>query len=110
MLYGIDIPDKGGDTRFCNMYAVYETLPAATRARIDGLKAVHKYVSRRAGAKVARRSEEEERETPDVEHPLVRTHPATGRKALYVTPTTAHHHKGMETGRGTYGERERKSG
>src|SRR3546814_13012854 len=34
MLYGIDIPDKGGDTRFCNMDAVYETLPAATRARI----------------------------------------------------------------------------
>src|SRR3546814_13652325 len=89
MLYGIDIPDKGGDTRFCNMYAVYETLPAATRARIDGLKAVHKYVSRRAGAKVARRSEEEERETPDVEHTLGRTQPANGSQSPYGTPNPA---------------------
>src|SRR3546814_20972540 len=86
MLYGIDIPDKGGDTRFCNMYAVYETLPAATRARIDRLQAVHKYLSRRAGDKVARRSEEEERETPDVENPPVRPHPAPGRNGPTVDP------------------------
>jgi taurine dioxygenase len=76
-----------GDTVFANCIAAYEALPAAMKKRLDGLKAVHRYSSRRrvensprpklTAAQIA--------ETPDVAHPIVRTHPFTGRKALYVT-------------------------
>ena len=47
MLYGVVVPSRGGDTQFTNMYAAYEELPAETRRRIDRLKVVHKYHSRR---------------------------------------------------------------
>ena len=43
MLYGVVVPSRGGDTQFTNMYAAYDALPAETKARIDGLKVIHKY-------------------------------------------------------------------
>ena len=85
MLYGVVVPSKGGDTQFTNMYAAYEALPAETKARIDGLKVVHKYKSSRTN-RVAVLSAEEMASMPAATHPLVRTHPDTGRKALYLNP------------------------
>ena len=92
LLYAKEVPhDSGGnvlgDTIFANCVAAYEALPAAMKRRLDGLKAIHRYSSRRrvensprpklTAAQIA--------ETPDVAHPIVRTHPHTGRKAIYVT-------------------------
>ena len=85
MLYGVVVPSVGGDTQFINMYAAYEALPPETRSRIDGMKVVHKYKSSRTN-RVAVMSAEEMANMPAATHPLVRTHPETGRKALYLNP------------------------
>lgn len=84
LLHSIAIPGRGGDTWFCNMRQAYEALPAATRARIDGLRAMHAYDTVRARNRPSPRTTEEIAETPGVEHPLVRTHADNGRKALYL--------------------------
>ena len=84
LLHGIEIPSRGGSTWFCNMHSVFEALPETLRKRIDGMRAVHGYDTRRARNRPSARTAQEIAETPDVEHPLVRTHPDTGRKALYL--------------------------
>jgi taurine dioxygenase len=84
LLHSIEIPSHGGRTWFCNMHSVYEALPEATRRRIDGMRAIHGYDTARARNRPSQRTAQEIAETPDVEHPLVRTHPQTGRKALYL--------------------------
>ena len=86
LLYGDVVPTAGGDTSFVNMHAAYEALPEALKTRIAGLRAVHAYQSRRNVSPVPKRTEEEEARTPPVSHPLVRTYPETGRKALYLNP------------------------
>ncbi|MEM9682698.1 MAG: TauD/TfdA family dioxygenase [Pseudomonadota bacterium] len=83
MLQSLQIPESGGETKFCNMRKAYLDLPAETRERIDGLRAVHSYDTLRAPARAATRTEEEKSETPDVDHPLVRTHEDTGGKSIY---------------------------
>jgi taurine dioxygenase len=92
LLYAKEVPHAPdgtvlGDTVFANCIAAYEALPAAMKRRLDGLKAIHRYSARRrvensprpklTAAQIA--------ETPDIAHPIVRTHPFTGRKALYIT-------------------------
>ena len=81
MLYAMEIPRAGGNTLFANMYKAYETLPAEVRRRIDGKRAmnVYDYANNptQRGPAVAQ-------DVPHYAHPVVRTHPATGRKALYV--------------------------
>lgn len=84
LLHSIELPSRGGTTWFCNMHSVYEALPESMRRKIDGRRAVHGYDTRRARNRPSQRTAEEVAETPDVEHPLVRTHPDTGRKALYL--------------------------
>jgi taurine dioxygenase len=81
MLYSLEVPRAGGNTLFANAYLAYETLPQDIRSRIDGRKALNAYdydnASTRRGTKV-------QDGVPSYWHPIVRTHPATGRKALYV--------------------------
>lgn len=84
LLHSIELPSHGGMTWFCNMHSVYEALSEATRRRIDGKCAIHAYDTSRARNRPSQRTAREIAETPDVEHPLVRTHPETGRKALYL--------------------------
>ncbi len=96
VLYGVEVPSTGGDTQFVNMYRPYEDLPAETRARIANLRVIHRYDSSRKGNRVAKRTASEEAQTPDVVHPLVRTHPETGRKALYLNPNRMEQVVGME--------------
>jgi len=86
VLYGVEVPPVGGDTQFTNMYAAYDGLAPALRRRIDGLKVVHKYDSSRKGTRIAKLKSEDAAALPDVIHPLVRTHPETGRRALYMNP------------------------
>jgi taurine dioxygenase len=86
-----EMPAVGGDTMWANMYLAYETLSDLMRSFLDGLVAVHDY-SHAYDTYFAHLKErppltpEQRAKTPPVEHPLVRTHPVTGRKALYVNP------------------------
>jgi taurine dioxygenase len=98
MLYGVVVPPVGGDTQFTNMYAAHDALDAAMRARIAGLRVIHRYDSSRKGTKVAKLSAEEQALVPDAVHPLVRTHPETGRKALYLNPNRMEQIVGMARG------------
>jgi taurine dioxygenase len=83
MLQGLHLPRAGGETRFCNTRKAYEDLDDQMKARIDPLRAVHSYDTARASARAKARTEVEQQETPDVVHPLVRTHEDTGKKAIY---------------------------
>ena len=85
LLYSVEVPLEGGDTLFSNLVAAYETLPEATKTRIEGLSAIHRY-GYNGGNAVVELSQGQETRYPDVIHPVVRTHPETGKKALYVTP------------------------
>ena len=96
MLYGVVVPSHGGDTQFTNMYAAYEALSPAIKARIDGLKVIHKYQSSRQTNRVSRRPAAEMAAMPEAIHPLVRTHPATGRKALYLNANRMEQVVGLE--------------
>jgi taurine dioxygenase len=85
MLYGIEVPKVGGDTLFASMYAAYEALPEATKTRIATLRAVHDLNASRQRAGEPPLTEKQRQDAPPVEHPLVRTHPESGRKCLYLS-------------------------
>jgi len=84
------VPDVGGDTGFASMYAAYESLSPRMQDFLDGLVAVHDITPLLENAVRRGLSTADLAETratwPPVEHPIVRTHPETGRKALYVNP------------------------
>lgn len=96
MLQSIEIPESGGETRFCNMRKAYLDLPEETRRRIDSLRAVHSYDTKRAPARAVKLTKEEAAETPDVDHPLVRTHEDTGEKTIYFNSNRTDQVVGME--------------
>lgn len=85
ILYAIEIPPSGGDTWFCDMYAAYAQLPAELMARIAPLKCIHD-ASRNSAGMLRKGWKEvtDPRETIGAQHPLVRTHPITKRKALFL--------------------------
>jgi taurine dioxygenase len=87
VLHAVRLPDKGGDTQYVNMHLAYEALPDETKRRIDALKAIHVYQSRHSARKLMALSEEDRDQVPDaVIHPIVRTHPESRRKAIYINP------------------------
>jgi taurine dioxygenase len=84
-LYAIEIPGERGNTQFCNMYEAYERLPADVKASIAGLRTVHDNAYTAAGSlRMGKKPVTDVRQTQGAQHPLVRTHPVTGRKALYL--------------------------
>ena len=96
ILHGVEVPETGGDTQFVNMYAAYEALPDAMKRRLTGVRVIHRYDSSRKGNRVTTRTAEERARTPEVDHPVVRTHPETGRKALYLNPNRMEQVVGMD--------------
>ena len=76
-LHAVELPPTGGDTEFANCAAAYDELPEAMKRRIAGLRVVFQWEHGRRPGYYAN-------ELPPVDHPLVRTHPETGRKALYL--------------------------
>jgi taurine dioxygenase len=85
ILYAIEIPPAGGDTYWANMYAAYETLPAELRQRIEGREAIHDATYNSAGAmRKGYKDVTDPRAAPGARHPLVRTHPETGRRSLFL--------------------------
>ena len=84
-LYALEIPAAGGETGFSNMYLAYETLPAALQARVRGLRCKHDATRNSAGGlRRGMQPVEDPSTSPGTAHPMVRTHPETGRDALYL--------------------------
>ena len=85
LLYAIEVPPQGGNTGFASMYAAYDALDAATRARLNGLTCVHD-ASRNSVRELRRGFAEtsDPSQTVGARHPIVRTHPVTGRKCLFL--------------------------
>jgi taurine dioxygenase len=91
VLYARELPDVGGDTLWASMYAAYEALSDGLKATLQTLQAVHS--SSRvygAGGRTSKKGRadltHDDRIAPDVLHPVVLTHPESGRRALYVNP------------------------
>jgi len=84
-LYSLEVPPSGGDTGFCNMYLAYETLPAELRRQVEGRLCRHD-ASRNSAGELRRGFVDapDPSQTVGAEHPIVRTHPVTGRKALFL--------------------------
>jgi len=94
VLYAVRNPKSGGDTEFCNMYQVYDALPDDVKRKVEGRDGIH-HISKSKNPRVTVSSaradaaayyKERETATKDVRQPMVRTHPETGRQALYVSP------------------------
>jgi len=96
-LFAVELPSSGGDTQYVNMHEAYDDLPEATKHRIDGLKAVHVYLSKYSPRPLGKITEESRRNLPPPGvHPLVRTNPENGRKALFLNPVRMESIVGME--------------
>jgi len=79
-LHAVEIPDAGGDTMFSNNVAAYESLPAAMKARIDGLRATHSFEY----GETLRENRTQNEDRPHFTHPLARRIPETGKRSLAV--------------------------
>jgi taurine dioxygenase len=85
MLYALEVPPAGGNTYFCNMYRAYESLPASLQSRIANLELKHDATYNSGGyVRQGLSAVDDPVSSPGVYHPLVCTHPETGRLALYL--------------------------
>jgi taurine dioxygenase len=100
MLYSIEVPKTGGNTLFANQYAAYDDLPEAMKRRIAPMIAVHHYGNRKVEERMSRvaaspLTDEQKAKMPLITHPIVRSHPVTGRKALYAVSGSSYGIVGM---------------
>jgi taurine dioxygenase len=100
ILYAVDVPAAGGDTLFANQQAAYEGLSSTMKRLVDGLVAIHSAAPQYGPGGYSTMSQSVETKSPElatarVEHPIVRTHPESGRKGLYVNPAFTVGIKGM---------------
>ena len=86
-LHAVKLPQAGGDTQFVNMCEAYDALAEPVKRKIDGLKARHVYQSKHSERKLPRLPGDKKTiRNGSVVHPLVRTHPSNGRRAIYINP------------------------
>ncbi len=95
VLKAVEVPEVGGDTLFANMAVAFDRLPEALQEKITGLVAVHD-IARVFAARLNKAPEELHDKYPPMEHPVVRTHPETGRPVLYVNVAFTSHIKDMD--------------
>ncbi len=100
MLHAQELPSEGGDTLFADMHRAWDTLPAVLRQAVEGKHAVHSYTARYSEGKNAANwrptlSAEQLAQVVTVTHPVVRTHPENGRKALFVSEGFTTHIVGL---------------
>lgn len=91
-----ECPPVGGDTLFADMAAAYQGLPDDVKAQIDGLRAVHDFTIAFALSLTPEKIAEKRKEYPPVAHPVVRTHPQTGEKVIYVNRGFTSHVEGLD--------------
>jgi len=100
ILRAIEIPPVGGDTLFADMYAAYEGLSDEVKSKVDHAVAVHDFahfrVAMRKRGMTPEQIEAFNQAYPMVEHPVIRTHPETGRRAIYVNAAFTQHIVGLE--------------
>lgn len=96
VLRAVEVPPVGGDTLFADMNAAYEGLPDDLKQRIDGAVAVHDFTQSFGAMMDAKTRAERQKEYPPAHHPVVRTHPVTGAKILYVNRIFTSHIVGMD--------------
>ncbi|MEI7710819.1 MAG: TauD/TfdA family dioxygenase [Rhodospirillales bacterium] len=90
MLHAVELPPKGGETQFANTAKAYSALPQAVKAEIEGLRAIHSWEASRIQCGGRPATPEQIAERPPVDHPLVRVHPDSGDKALYLGNHASH--------------------
>lgn len=90
LLHALELPPEGGDTLFINTYLAYETLAPERQEQLADLRAIHSWEASRRNTGNMPATEQQKRERPPVSHPVVRTHPQTGRKLLYIGIHTSH--------------------
>ena len=90
MLHAVETPSEGGDTQFANMHMAWDALDPQTREELSDLRAMHSWEASRQNVGEPPATEVQKRERPPVSHPMVRSHPVTGRKALYIGIHTGH--------------------
>ena len=95
ILKAVEVPEVGGDTLFANMAVAYDRLPDYLKEKILGRIAVHD-IARVFAARLNKSPEELQEKYPLMEHPVVRTHPETGRRVLYVNVVFTSHIKDMD--------------
>ena len=95
-LYATHVPTDGGDTMVANTAMAYDALSDEIKSRIASLTGIHRYGWNGGGA-ITQLTDEQRLKTPDVEHPVVRTHPITGQKILFVNPGFTMAIKNMDT-------------
>jgi taurine dioxygenase len=100
MLHAQELPSEGGDTLFADMHRAWDTLPSALREAVEGRQAVHSYTARYSEGKNAANwrptlTVEQLAQVVTVTHPVVRTHPENGRKALFVSEGFTTHIVGL---------------
>jgi alpha-ketoglutarate-dependent taurine dioxygenase len=92
MLYGTEVPRDGGDIYWADQYGAWDRLPKDIQQLIEGRNGTYRYAKRYAMLNALELKDKEKANAmlslPDAQHPLVLTHPRTGRKALYADPTT----------------------
>jgi taurine dioxygenase len=96
VLRAIEVPELGGDTLWADMGAAYDRLTPAMRSRIDGMTAVHDWFMNFGLVMDPDERDRLRPQFPAVEHPVVRTHPETGRRTLYVNRAFTQHIVGLE--------------
>jgi taurine dioxygenase len=85
LLYAVEVPEEGGETHFCDMYGACEALSDDLRQRLAGMRAIHNLdFSRSRRHAEDPMTDEQKRAVPPVAHPIIRTHPETGRKSLFL--------------------------
>jgi len=92
-LYALAVPSTGGDTCFASMYAAYDALPSPLKQKLQGRQGAFTYGGRRKATALLN---PEDREWTPVFHPIVRTHPETGRQGLYFDPGKILRIEGLE--------------
>ena len=92
ILHAIEVPEVGGDTLFASQYAAWDALSPGLKKTLESLRAIHSAAEEygASGASSKKRASMDSEvvgdDVPEYEHPVVRTHPETGRKGLYVNP------------------------
>jgi taurine dioxygenase len=92
-LYALAVPNTGGDTFFASMYTAYDALPPRLKQKLEGRQGAFTYGGRRKATALL---DPEDREWTPVFHPIVRTHPETGRRGLYFDPGKILRIEGLE--------------